>query len=78
VKEFAQSKKKLEQQTLKKNEILGSQDQIKDSLKKAMAKLTQSDIALKFMDPREFKVGERLKRAQVADIVEYSTTVKGI
>jgi len=43
-----------------------------------LGKLTQGELAQKFMDPREFKAGERLKRAHVADIVEYSTSIRGI
>ncbi len=78
MKECENARKQIGQLTAKKREVSDAQEAMKETLKKAIAKLTQGEVAKKFMDPREFKGGDRLKRACVADIVEYANSYKSI
>ena len=78
MRECAKARKEIAQQTERKREVSEAQEAMKETVKRAIAKLTQGEVAKKFMDPREFKGGDRLKRACVADIVEYANSYKSI
>jgi hypothetical protein len=78
VRECAKARKEIAQQTERKREVSEAQEAMKETVRRAIAKLIQGEVAKKFMDPREFKGGDRLKRACVADIVEYANSYKSI